>query len=176
MSSPASGRVGSGGTPVAVGAAVIGVVSLVASVFVVLFAAAGSTGLLVVGAATQAGLAGLLVDGEAARWAGGTVVAQLPGMLLAIAVAVLLVGAVPRASAAAWAIVGWSAFTAMFGGLARLPRWLRGLSLFGHGPDAVTGAPTDWMPWGAVVLLVLMAAVAVTVGLGRMRRRDLLLG
>lgn len=53
MSSPASGRVGSGGTPVAVGAAVIGVVSLVASVFVVLFAAAGITS-----AAAECGLAG----------------------------------------------------------------------------------------------------------------------
>lgn len=142
----------------------------------ILLGAGGGLALLLLAAAVQALLAWLLVDADAARWALSFPLAQAPGLLVAVGLAGLLLGAAPRWAGAVWAVVGWSAFAVLFGDLVKLPTGARRVSLFGHGPDAVVGAVADRMPWGAVLVLLVAAVVAALAGLARMRRRDVLLG
>jgi ABC-2 type transport system permease protein len=94
---------------------------------------------------------------------------QLPAVWLVVAVAVLGIGWLPRASAAvAWAAVGYCAVIAMFADSFNLPDWSRQASPFIHTPEAplenVTAAP----------LLVVggLAAVVLASGFVGLRRRD----
>ena len=60
---------------------------------------------------------------------------QLPGLLAAVGLALALVGLAPRYVSLVWAVVAWSVFAQFFGGLVRLPRWARDLSVLGHHLD-----------------------------------------
>ena len=95
-------------------------------------------------------------------------VSQLPGMLAAVGIALVLVGSAPRWVPLAWAVVAWSGFARFLGGLVELPAWARDLSVIGHHLDVV--GPMGWRP------LAVQAAVGVTgaaIGLLAYRRRDL---
>ncbi len=99
----------------------------------------------------------------------GASLVYLPAILVLAAFAVLLVGWVPRASAAAWAglalvfVVGW------LGSVLDLPKWVTELSPFTHTPTApaadVTVAP--------LAVMLSITALAVAAGWVGFRRRDI---
>lgn len=93
---------------------------------------------------------------------------QLPGLLAAVGLALALVGLAPRYVSLVWAVVAWSVFAQFFGGLVRLPRWARDLSVLGHHLDVV--GPVDWWP---LVVQAVVGAAGILVGLAAWRRRDL---
>lgn len=95
-------------------------------------------------------------------------VSQLPGVLAAIGIALALVGLAPRLSALTWAVIGWSAFAQLFGGLVELPDRAREPGVLGHHLDVV-GDP-DWAPLAVQAAVGLAGAL---VGLVAHRRRDL---
>lgn len=95
--------------------------------------------------------------------------AYLPAVALFAAVAVALVGLVPRAAAWAWLPVGWGAFVLFLGGLLGLPAWSRDLSPFAHTPLAPE-EPLAAVPLAAMTAL---AAVLVAAGFAGLARRDL---
>jgi ABC-2 type transport system permease protein len=96
--------------------------------------------------------------------------AYLPAALLAVAVAVVLVGGLPRAAApVAWTFLAYLAVVALLGDSFDLPGWARSLSPLDHTPQA----PLEDVAALPLVLLAMLAAVAVAVGLAGIRRRDL---
>ncbi|RUP37145.1 hypothetical protein [uncultured Gordonia sp.] len=139
----------------------------------IVLAVVGSIVLLVVGAAMQAALTYAVADGGTARWALAYPLAQAPGILAAIGIAAAAVGWLPRQSSIVWAVVAWSAFTAVFAELLRLPAWARSFSLLGHGPDAVSSGVSGWMPWTAVAMLIVVAVIGIAAGLAGMKQRDI---
>ena len=125
--------------------------------------------LATVGLATGAGAA--LSTGEGSHLVDVAVahLAHAPGVLVLAGVSALLVGVVPRASGAAWVLVGYALFAGVFGRLTDLPPSLRNLSPMEH-----TGQPPlEDVSAVAVVLLLVVAAGLATVGLAGFRRRDL---
>jgi ABC-2 type transport system permease protein len=89
-------------------------------------------------------------------------------VLVLAGVARLLVGALPRAAALAWLVLGWCVVVLFFGRLLRLPEWAQGLSPFHH----LHLVPVDdfgWLPFGLV-----LAVAAVLSGAGQLAftRRD----
>ena len=124
--------------------------------------------LLVSGGAFAAATAGQITEDHAVGRAVVYTVSQLPGMLAAVGIALVLVGSAPRWVPLAWAVVAWSGFARFLGGLVELPAWARDLSVIGHHLDVV--GPMGWRP------LAVQAAVGVTgaaIGLLAYRRRDL---
>ncbi|MFH8344702.1 ABC transporter permease [Streptomyces sp. NPDC018045] len=98
----------------------------------------------------------------------GAALAQTPAVWAVTGLAVLLVGALPKASAATWAVVGACLGIGWVGAAVQLPRWAMNLSPFSHlpklpGGDA-TAAPFLW--------LLALTAVCVAAGLAALRRRD----
>lgn len=69
---------------------------------------------------------------------------QLPGVVAAVGIAALLVGAAPRWRSLAWTVIGWSTFVRFFGGLIGLPKWAQDLSVLGHVVDP--WGTTHWLP------------------------------
>lgn len=104
-------------------------------------------------------------------------VGELPGVFAVIGIAAVLVGLAPRWAGLIWAVVAWSGFTVLFGGLVDLPDWLLDLSLLGHTPGTGAGSP-DWGAWIGMVPagLIAGAAVATTAAAMLVGRRDLRLG
>jgi ABC-2 type transport system permease protein len=94
---------------------------------------------------------------------------QLPAVLVLAAVAVLLTGWLPRASALAWLgvviafVVGW------LGGVLEIPAALRTLSPYEHLPEV----PVDDVTSTPLVVLTLLAAALTATGVAGFRRRDL---
>ena len=101
------------------------------------------------------------------RMAGLTLV-YAPAALVPAAVAVLLVGWLPRASAIAWAALAYCFVLGWLGGLIRPPRWAEVVSPFWHTPDVPAGPVTLVAP----VVIALVAVALVVVGLVGFRRRD----
>jgi ABC-2 type transport system permease protein len=94
---------------------------------------------------------------------------QLPAVLVVVGVAVLLMGWLPRATAAAWAVLGFAFVVGWSGGLLNLPSWLSGLSPFEHLPQV----PVEEVAVAPLVVLTLVAVVLVAVGTLGFRRRDI---
>lgn len=84
--------------------------------------------------------------------------------------AVLLVGAFPRAAVAAWGVAGLCLAIGWIGPALDLPRVALDVSPFGHLPKV----PGSAMEWGPVGLLLALAVVLVATGLAGLRRRDLI--
>ncbi|WP_447038348.1 ABC transporter permease [Streptomyces sp. DSM 118878] len=99
----------------------------------------------------------------------GASLAQLPAIWALGGLAVLLVGAYPKAAVAAWAVVGSCLAIGWIGPALDLPGAVMDLSPFGHLPK-LPGAAMDWPP---LLLLTLIAAVLVAAGLAGLRRRDM---
>jgi ABC-2 type transport system permease protein len=98
----------------------------------------------------------------------GAAVAQLPAVLVVVALAVAAFGLVPRA-----VTVGWAALVAFFlvgelGPLFNLSQWVMDLSPFAHSPR-LPGGPVSATP--LVVLSVIALGLVVT-GFVGFRRRD----
>jgi ABC-2 type transport system permease protein len=122
-----------------------------------------------------AGVAGA-VHGSATGDLGGTVgrlaaaaASTLPAVWVALAVAVLLHGAVPRLTGLAWAALILFLLVGEFGDLLDLPGWLVDLSPFSHLPTLPGGS----MEWAPLLGLTAVAAVLGAAGLAAFRRRDI---
>lgn len=95
--------------------------------------------------------------------------AYLPAVLVLVAVAVLLVGWVPRVAGAAWAALAVCFVISYLGGLLELPQSLLDVSPFTHVP----GVPAEELTAAPLVVLLLLAGAGVAVGLVGFRRRDI---
>ncbi|MBM6400288.1 ABC transporter permease [Phycicoccus sonneratiae] len=93
--------------------------------------------------------------------------AYVPAVLVVGGVAVALLGLLPRAVPAAWAVVGVVAVVALLGPGLRMPGWLLDLSPTMHVGDPPVGA----VAVGGVVGLTLVAAGLVAAGMAGFRRR-----
>ena len=95
------------------------------------------------------------------------VVATLPAVWLVVAIAVAVLGLLPRVSAAAWLGVVVSLVLTLFGPTLGLSRWVLDLNPFGHVPAVAAGGQTGWSgPLGVLGVAVLLLA-AGAIGFGR---------
>ena len=135
--------------------------------------AVGGAALLLAGAGLAAGLGYGLLTGQVGTQVPdliGAALARLPAAAVLAAVAVLLFGLLPWASAAlAWTAVALVGVIAVFGPPLQWPGWLMDFSPFTHVPRlpgaAVTAGPLLWL--GGIAL------AAGAAGLIGLRRRDL---
>lgn len=101
----------------------------------------------------------------------GAALVQLPAVWLLGGVTVLLYGALPKAAAAGWGLVGLCLALGWIGPALDLPQPVMDVSPFTHLPKLPGAAG---MEWGPVALLALTAVVLVAGGLAALRRRDML--
>ncbi|GGU60347.1 ABC transporter membrane-spanning protein [Streptomyces albospinus] len=94
---------------------------------------------------------------------------QLPAVWTLTGLAVLVLGLLPKATGAVWALVGGCLALGWVGPALDLPQWAMDLSPYGHLPrlpgGAVTAAPFLWLP--------ALSAVFISAGLAGFRRRDI---
>ena len=98
----------------------------------------------------------------------GAALAFAPPLWLLAGVVTALFGLAPRAGAAAWALLGWSAVVAFLGELLDLPQWARDVSPFEHVPRV----PVDSVAWPPLIVLTLLAAGLTAAGVAGFRCRD----
>jgi ABC-2 type transport system permease protein len=135
------------------------------------FALLGPAVALVAGGAAAGATHGLNtgdVGGELPSLVAGALV-QVPAVWVLAAVAVLLVGVLPRYAAAAWGALAVCMLITLLGSAMGLDQWVLDASPFTHLPR---------LPGAAVTALPLVALVAVAAGLGAVglaafRRRDI---
>jgi len=139
----------------------------------VVVAAAGASALLVLmglglavgyglGSDDRVGTTGLVADQ----------VGYLPAVLVVAALAVAIVGLVPRWSLLAWAGVAFVALQVMVGETLRLRDWVDAISPFSH----LARLPVETFAPVPVVGELALAAALVLVGLWGYRRRDVVAG
>ena len=99
----------------------------------------------------------------------GASLAQLPGMLGIVAVAVFCLGTQPKYTGLAWAYLGYSFVAVYFGGLIGLPEWTAKLSSFSYNPQM----PAE--PFRPLIAALVLAVSLVLMAAGAVgyRRRDL---
>ena len=98
----------------------------------------------------------------------GAALARLPAVWVVVGIAVMVFGAVPQATQAAWiALVGFLVI-GEFGPLLKLSQLAMDLSPYTHVPDLPGGSVT----WTSLVVLLALAAALVAGGLAAFRRRD----
>ncbi|MEV0113571.1 ABC transporter permease [Streptomyces sp. NPDC050844] len=100
----------------------------------------------------------------------GACLVQVPAVWVLGGLAVLLVGAFPKAAVGAWGVAGVCLAIGWIGPALDLPGAVLDLSPFGHLPKL----PGGEMTWGPVLVLLALAAALVTAGLAGLRRRDML--
>ncbi|AMB59912.1 ABC transporter permease [Microterricola viridarii] len=134
------------------------------------------TAVLVLGVAVLGaviGLAGSAGIGDRAAIAAQAGLAQLPAVLVLLAVVALIFALLPRATIwLGWVVLILAIGIGQFGGLLGLPDVVRDASPFSHTPVVGTGA-VDWS--GAWVMLVLALALSALAAV-LVRRRDVALG
>ncbi|MER7073771.1 polyketide antibiotic transporter [Terrabacter sp. NPDC000476] len=137
----------------------------------VALAVAASALVLVVSAAVAALVHGADVGDVGGRLTllVGAALSTLPAVWVALGVAVLLHGALPRFTGLAWAALIAFLLLGEFGDLLDLPGWLVDLSPFTHLP----ALPGGELAWGPLLWLTAVAVVVTAVGLGALRRRDI---
>jgi ABC-2 type transport system permease protein len=103
----------------------------------------------------------------------GTALAQLPAVLIYLAVLGLVFALIPRVTIpVGWAMLAIGAFLGQFGGILKLPDWVRNVSPSQHTP-AVPMAHADFSgAWWMAIISILVAIAAALV----VRRRDTALG
>ncbi|MGX5213807.1 ABC transporter permease [Streptomyces violaceus] len=99
----------------------------------------------------------------------GACLVQLPAIWVIGGLAVLLIGVLPRAAAAAWGVAGAVLLIGWVGPALDVPQVVLDLSPFGHLPKL----PGGEMEWGPVLVLLGLAVVLVAAGLAGLRRRDM---
>jgi ABC-2 type transport system permease protein len=95
--------------------------------------------------------------------------AYLPAVLVLAALAVLLIGWVPRAAGVAWAALAVCFVISYLGGLLELPQRVLDVSPFTHVP----GVPAEELTTAPLVVLLLLAFGGAAAGLVGFRRRDI---
>ncbi|MGF2616467.1 ABC transporter permease [Rossellomorea vietnamensis] len=93
----------------------------------------------------------------------------LPAMWILIALAVLLVGFLPRFTGLAWLYLGYSFFVVYLGGMFQFDDWVGNISPFAHIPEL----PIEEMNFLKVILLSVIAIIIAVAGLAGYRRRDI---
>ncbi|MFG2651684.1 ABC transporter permease [Streptomyces sp. NPDC048436] len=99
----------------------------------------------------------------------GACLVQVAAVWVLGGLAVLLVGAYPRAAVLAWGVAGVCLAIGWIGPALDLPQVAMDVSPFGHLPKL----PGSAMAWGPVVVLLAAAGVLSAAGLGGLRRRDM---
>jgi ABC-2 type transport system permease protein len=94
---------------------------------------------------------------------------QVPAVWVVAGITVLLLGFLPRATSAAWAVAAAFVVVSEFGPAFHAPQWLMDVSPFTHVPK-VPGATVAATP---IIWLLAVAAVLVVAGLVGFRRRDI---
>lgn len=94
---------------------------------------------------------------------------SIPPVLVMLALAVLLYGAMPRAMGLVWALLGYSFFMGNFAGLIGLPEWLLKLSPYSH----VADMPLEKFAPLPVAVLLGLTAVFILFGATALRRREI---
>lgn len=100
---------------------------------------------------------------EYTRGAAGLV----PGVVLVVALAMALIGWLPRLFWIVWVVLGWSLFATWFSALLDLPTWLTRITPWGYLPHL----PRDAMDWTPVLIESTVAVALLGVGLVGFRRR-----
>ena len=116
-----------------------------------------------ISAAAVMGDRSLFGDGLAA------VLAYFPAVLVMAGVPAFVVGALPRFSAAAWAMLMVTFVVSFFGTLFDLPGWVLGISPFDH----IALVPVETLSVASVFALCVVAAALLGVGAVTYRRRDI---
>lgn len=98
----------------------------------------------------------------------GAALVYLPAVWVLGGVTLLLFGAAPRASAAAWLALAFCVVVLLFGATLRFPDRLSGISPF-HRLPPVPAVPVDWPP---VLVTTLLALALCLLGAAAFRRRD----
>jgi ABC-2 type transport system permease protein len=132
--------------------------------------ALGGSVLILVVSGLSLGLTDAAVTGDTAvvpRSLGASLV-YAPAVWLLAGIGFALVGLVPRAAPAAWAVLTAYFVVAMFGQLLDLPQWVANVSPFQHVPQLPAA---DFAPLPPAILTVLAAAL-IGVGLFGLRERD----
>jgi ABC-2 type transport system permease protein len=93
----------------------------------------------------------------------------VPATVVLAALAVLLIGWLPRATGVAWAAMGYCFVLAWLGGILDVPAWVDEISPFWQTP----AVPVDDVALGAPLLIAGVAVVLAGVGAVGFRRRDI---
>lgn len=125
--------------------------------------------LLAAGIGIGVGYALVTGDWSAVPRLTGATFAQLPGLLVLGALAVLLNGVLPRWATLAWLAVVFCYVILMFGELLEFPQWVIDISPFSH----LVAVPAVTMTWGAFTAVLALAVAIGAAGLTTFRRRDL---
>ncbi|GAA5211818.1 ABC transporter permease [Streptomyces thinghirensis] len=99
----------------------------------------------------------------------GACLVQLPAVWVIGGAAVLLHGVLPRGAVAAWGVAGAVLLLGWVGPALDVPQRVLDVSPFGHLPKL----PGGEMSWSPVLVLTSIAVVLVGAGLGGLRRRDM---
>jgi ABC-2 type transport system permease protein len=94
---------------------------------------------------------------------------MIPGIVLVMGFAMLLVGWLPRWYGLVWVLIGWTMFVSWILALFSPPDWLLKLQPWGFLPHL----PSDPMRWGAFSIELALGLAMVVVGLLGYRRRDI---
>ena len=134
------------------------------------------TAVLVLGVAVLGAVIGLLTaanPGDRAVTVAEAGLAQLPAVLVLLAVVALVFAVLPRATIwLGWVVLLLAIGIGQFGGLLGLPDAVRNASPFSHTP-IVTAADVDWSgAWVMLAIAIVVSALAAML----VRRRDLALG
>lgn len=95
--------------------------------------------------------------------------AYVPAILVMVAIAALLIGSKPRYSSLGWLYLAYSFFVIYFGGLLRLPEWLKQLTPFGHVPQI----PLEETKLLNLIILTFIAVILMAIGVRGYRQRDI---
>ena len=93
----------------------------------------------------------------------------LPGMLIVISIATLLIGCLPKLSSFVWLYVIYCFIIVYLGGILDLPQWMRNLSSFEHIPQI----PVEDMNDSAIISLLVISIVLTVIGFISYKRRDI---
>jgi ABC-2 type transport system permease protein len=98
-----------------------------------------------------------------------SVFVYLPGMLIVISIATLLIGCLPKLSSFVWSYVIYCFIIVYLGGILDLPQWMRNLSSFEHIPQL----PVEDMNDSAIISLMVISTVLTVIGFISYKRRDI---
>jgi ABC-2 type transport system permease protein len=117
------------------------------------------------------GVTSAIATGDAALVGDGLVggLAYVPAACVMAAVAVLLVGWLPRASMVSWVLLAGCFVVGYLGQLLTFPQWLMDVSPYAHVPDI----PVDGVSVTPLLLLLVLAVVVGGMGFVGLHRRDL---
>lgn len=126
--------------------------------------------LALIGALLAVDYAGSVGDWSQVPRLAGAALAQAPGGLLVLGLAVLLHGWAPRLSWLVWVVIGWSLFVVWVGATLGLPEWLTRLTPWAP----LAQVPVEPVSWPPLMALLAGSAALTVVGVVGYRRRDII--